>query len=363
MPPLFGTIPSHKRSHAKGQVLALAVLLALFAAGTRALSAPTNRRRAHAQTTYLAKARRARHHRGPQTHSRYARFSRKLSRYIEARQLSLALFGLIYVVLVLDHRRKHLSELDAERSQPPRRHGAFKPRAVFLGRQATPDAANLEIVLNSPKPPAPTTDMAATVAPATRAAAPLTMALAAPAVPAAEVHQRRPEPASPLPSALVGHFDAVADEQLVWHAPFRVPLGGPSGHLAVTNVRVLAVYRRTVLSGLLPPKLETLLCRHQYALTAVTRTETTSTRRGLLLMLALVFLWYPLGTFAAVLLLAAYLLIPRPALTVATTDTPRHLYPLSPGDIVEARRALATATSAAKERQAASGLGGNQKVG
>jgi hypothetical protein len=101
--------------------------------------------------------------------------------------------------------------------------------------------------------------------------------------------------------------------------------------VALTNQRLLALYERQVLK-LLPPSLEIQVSRHQTEISAIGEYGTVRTKRPTFLIAGLViFLWYPVGTFIACILVALFFAVPRPEIQISTGGQ-RRRYPLALAD-------------------------------
>lgn len=141
-----------------------------------------------------------------------------------------------------------------------------------------------------------------------------------------------------LPSPFSGHFSGQRGETLRWRTSFDVPFY-MSGHLAITNRRILAVYESTSVS-LLPPRVAVKKKRHQCGIRQLTHYKRVYTPRSpFLLFAALSLPWYPFGTVAAIGCILGYALIRRPELALRVGAQQR-LFPLNPTDLNNALRTL-----------------------
>jgi hypothetical protein len=128
-------------------------------------------------------------------------------------------------------------------------------------------------------------------------------------------------------------------ERIHWLAPFGL-WGRCDGTLAITSLRTLAVYRKRTFR-FLPPGATVELRRHQAALRQITYYKPVAVRRSeWLLGAALIFLWYPLGTIVATVLLGLYFAVPRQELGIWSGGQVKRRYPLAPGDRSEAIQTL-----------------------
>jgi hypothetical protein len=145
-----------------------------------------------------------------------------------------------------------------------------------------------------------------------------------------------------LPAEMMGHFEGMPYEHLVWSAPIYIK-GVCEGQLAITNMRILALYERRHLR-LWPPALIYQTKRNQMRLDQISLYKHVQVNRPSFLAAgACVFWWFPFGTIGAVAAIAAYLFLTRRELGVWTSSQKR-TYPLSMVDAEEAMSSIARAT-------------------
>ncbi len=148
-----------------------------------------------------------------------------------------------------------------------------------------------------------------------------------------------------LPGAMSQHFDGLPGEKIEWQAKISVALLA-EGHVIVTNDRVLAVFQQKSWT-FLPPRVETVHRRVSLAVSQISRAETGHRRRGLLLFVALVTVFfYPLGTTIALVCLGLHVVARRPVLEIKAGYATFTL-PLALADVKDATRILNKSRSAA----------------
>ena len=149
---------------------------------------------------------------------------------------------------------------------------------------------------------------------------------------------RRRAPTLKLPVPLLGQFEGRFGEKLLWHGPYwHRP--GLEGWMAVTNQRLIWISdkKKPVFSKDL---LHSELDRGQIGIAAVFSAEIAPIRLPELLVLSLLFvLWFPYGTAISIAIVAAYLVIKRPVLKIATRDETLN-FPLKNRDLREALKCL-----------------------
>jgi len=145
-----------------------------------------------------------------------------------------------------------------------------------------------------------------------------------------------------LPAEMIGHFEAMPGEVLVWSAPLFVK-GVCEGMLAITNLRLLALYERRIFK-LIPPSIIFQTKRNQALLHQISLYKPVQVNRPSFLAAgAVVFWWFPFGTIGACAAIAAYLFFTRRELGVWTPKQKR-TYPLSMVDLEEAMSSIGKIT-------------------
>ena len=141
-----------------------------------------------------------------------------------------------------------------------------------------------------------------------------------------------------LPGELSAHFTGWAGETLEWHA--QLGLEGQDGIVAITDRRLLAIYRRKTFK-FSPFGYEVELRRHQHPVDAILDVRSVRGHRPYFLMIAAATVWlFPIGTILACAAIGTYLGYTTPELEI-TTSAARRRYPLAPAEQEGARRAMA----------------------
>ncbi len=145
-----------------------------------------------------------------------------------------------------------------------------------------------------------------------------------------------------LPAEMVGHFEAMNGEVLVWSAPLYIK-GVCEGMLAITNFRLLALYERRSVK-LWMPSLVFQTKRNQTLLKQISLYKPVQVNRPSFLAAgAAIFWWFPFGTVGACVAIGAFLFFTRRELGVWTSKQKR-TYPLSMVDLEEAMSSIGKIT-------------------
>ena len=145
-----------------------------------------------------------------------------------------------------------------------------------------------------------------------------------------------------LPAEMVGHFEAMPGEVLLWSAPLYIK-GVCEGMLAITSMRLLAVYERRSFK-LWMPSIIYQTKRNQTLLQQISLYKPIQVNRPSFLAAgAAIFWWFPFGTCGACVAIAGFLFFTRRELGVFTAKQKR-TYPLSMVDLEEAMSSIGRAT-------------------
>jgi hypothetical protein len=145
-----------------------------------------------------------------------------------------------------------------------------------------------------------------------------------------------------LPAEMVGHFEAMPNEVLVWSAPLYIK-GVCEGMLAITNMRLLALYERRSFK-LWVPSIVFQTKRNQTLLKQISLYKPIQVNRPSFLAAgAAIFWWFPFGTVGACAAIGAFLFLTRRELGIWTAKQKR-VYPLSMVDLEEAMSSIAKIT-------------------
>ncbi len=142
-----------------------------------------------------------------------------------------------------------------------------------------------------------------------------------------------------LPGDMGLHFQGMPAENKLWQGQWSIPLVS-TGHLVITNKRILSTYYRTSFK-LLPPFTEHQYRRHQSRIANIATCESAAIRRPSFLVAGMLLgAWLPVGTIASIFCLVAYLFINRTEFGIELKNHHMRTYPLDAGDLEEAMEAI-----------------------
>jgi hypothetical protein len=145
-----------------------------------------------------------------------------------------------------------------------------------------------------------------------------------------------------LPAEMAGHFEPMSGEVLVWSAPLYIK-SVCEGMLAITNIRLLALYERRSFK-LWPPSIIFQTKRNQTLVKQVSLYKPVQVNRPIFLAAgAAIFWWFPFGTIGACIAMVSFLFFTRRELGIWTAKQKR-VYPLSMVDLEEAMSSIGKIT-------------------
>lgn len=280
--------------------------------------------------------------------------SRVLSDFVE--YVSIGIVGAALFVLFMRYRKEFGESLadHGELAQappvakPPTPYGAYSAKPVLLSEPAGPDPRTFEQtdvfqkVADAGRKPSVALDLTVEGEALEKSISDEIDLLISSIKIKEDAKAPVPAPMFLLPAEMMGHFEGLPDEQLAWSAPVYIK-GVCEGQLAITNMRILALYERRSFRPW-PPALVYRTKRNQIRLDQISLYKPVQVNRPSFLAAgACVFWWFPFGTLGAVAAIAGFLFLTRRELGVWTTSQKR-TYPLSMVDTEEAMSSIAQAT-------------------